>query len=412
LASLGFAPVACSGTVSEGEPKREPTCTTTVDPTTGVVSCDEGYVYRASSQRCQNGAIDDSSRGLPAITTTVDCSEDATVCDAFRFGECKTTSFQSLDKQCVSGCASDADCGVGNRCECYDGGKYGVCVTAYCDRDADCDAGYHCASSNQGCGSSPYRCQTAEDECFGTSDCPAGQECIDDGSGPRRCGSGPVCGRPFLVEDVARVAPTALRSDWHATTATPSLGGLSDAQRAAHAEHWTRMGQLEHASIAAFARFQLQLLALGAPPELVEQCTQALADETAHTRLCFDLASAYAGHAIGPGPLDVSNSLQLSSLLDVVDLVLAEGCFGETGAALEALEAARSASDPMLRATYERIAADEQRHAELAFRFVRWALERDAAGVGSRLHAALESDFAKSHPACDVARPCLSALLS
>jgi hypothetical protein len=106
------------------------------------------------------------------------------------------------------------------------------------------------------------------------------------------------------------------------------------------------MGQMEHASIAAFARFSLQLLSLGAPPDLVEASTRALADETAHTKLCFELASAYAGRALGPGKLDVENSLAVTSLLDVVELVIAEGCFGETVAALEAREAADAAADP------------------------------------------------------------------
>jgi len=61
------------------------------------------------------------------------------------------------------------------------------------------------------------------------------------------------------------------------------------------------MVQLEHASIAAFARFSLQLLSLGAPAGLIDDCTRALGDETAHARLCFQLASAYAGRAIGSG---------------------------------------------------------------------------------------------------------------
>ena len=150
-----------------------------------------------------------------------------------------------------------------------------------------------------------------------------------------------------------------------------------------------RLGQMEHASIAAFARFSLQLLALGAPPSLVESCTQALADETTHTKLCFAIASAYAGHALSPGALDVERCLEASSLLDVVDLVLVEGCVGETVAALTALECADAECDPAIRAVYARIARDEQSHAELAFGFVRWALERDPAGVRERIALAL-----------------------
>jgi hypothetical protein len=187
---------------------------------------------------------------------------------------------------------------------------------------------------------------------------------------------------------------------------------LTDEDRAALGAHWTAMGLLEHASIAAFARFSLQLLALGAPPGLIEDCTRALADETAHTRLCFELASAYAGHAISPGPLDVAGSLAVTTLPDIVDLVILEGCFGETNAALEALEAAALATDPVIRAAYARIAEDEQRHAALAFRFVRWALEREPRAVRQRILAARRSALFQHSFARDVVLPCLDALLS
>jgi hypothetical protein len=220
-----------------------------------------------------------------------------------------------------------------------------------------------------------------------------------------------VCGRPFLVETEARIAPVVSGGDWRsARLAGPRLDHLTVAERAALAEHWTKMGQMEHASIAAFARFSLQLLSLGAPPELVEACTQALADETAHAVLCFGLASAYAGRAIGPGPLDVSGSLDVTSLGDIVDLVIAEGCFGETSAALEALEAAESAADPVIAAAYAQIARDEQRHAELAFRFVRWALEREPGLVSVRIARALCST-SPARELRDVVEPCLEALL-
>jgi hypothetical protein len=212
-----------------------------------------------------------------------------------------------------------------------------------------------------------------------------------------------------LVQAEARVAPVAARADWaDGRLAGPRVSHLTRDERAALAAHWTKLGQMEHASIAAFARFQLQLLALGAPPELVQACNQALIDETAHTQLCFGLASAYAGQAIGPGPLDVTHSLAVTDLADIVDLVLMEGCFGETSAALEALDAAGTAADPVVRRTYEQIAADEERHAELAFRFVRWALERDREAVTERILAALPHAPASVK---DVAVPCLRALV-
>ncbi|HYQ14697.1 MAG TPA: ferritin-like domain-containing protein, partial [Polyangiaceae bacterium] len=215
------------------------------------------------------------------------------------------------------------------------------------------------------------------------------------------------------VEAEARVAPVVGRGDWGAlAVAMPRLDHLTASERAVLAEHWTRLGQLEHASIAAFARFSLQLLSLGAPPELVEACTRALGDETAHTRLCFRLASAYAGRDIGPGPLDVSGSLEVTSLADIVDLVIAEGCFGETSAALDALDAADSASDPVIAAAYAQIAADEQRHAELAFQFVRWALGRAPHSIALRVSAAISAPPSAEPGVSSVAVPCLQALLA
>jgi hypothetical protein len=136
---------------------------------------------------------------------------------------------------------------------------------------------------------------------------------------------------------------------------------------------------MEHASIAAFARFSLQLLSLGAPPDLLTATQAAMADETAHARIAFGLASAYAGRPIGPGPLSLAGSLDDVDAQSIVEGAIAEGCIGETIAALEAAEAAERASDPIVRSLLRRIADDEMRHAELAWRFVDWALASDPA---------------------------------
>jgi hypothetical protein len=94
-----------------------------------------------------------------------------------------------------------------------------------------------------------------------------------------------------------------------------------------------------------------------------------------------------------------------------VELVIAEGCFGETSAALQALEAADDAEDPVIVAAYTQIASDEQRHAELAFRFVRWALVHDPRAVKPRIEAALALPASGDAATCAVALPCLQAVL-
>jgi hypothetical protein len=169
------------------------------------------------------------------------------------------------------------------------------------------------------------------------------------------------------------------RSWLDARLATPSdPPDLSENERQLVAEHFVNAALLEHASIAAFARFALQLLALGAPASLVEEATRAMADETRHAQMCFSLAARYGATATTPGPLAMDGALAETTLLDVVELVVVEGCIGETVAALEASWAADEAADPELRRALESIADDEMRHAALAFRFVAWAAERDA----------------------------------
>src|SRR6185436_5474545 len=114
-------------------------------------------------------------------------------------------------------------------------------------------------------------------------------------------------------------------ADWHSADLAPDCSTLSAAERTELARAWSEIGLMEHASVAAFARFTLQLLSVGAPAALVEQSQQALADELLHTRLCFSLASAYAGEALGPGRLPTEHALDLTALADIAALTLHEG---------------------------------------------------------------------------------------
>jgi hypothetical protein len=211
--------------------------------------------------------------------------------------------------------------------------------------------------------------------------------------GDRKCVEGlGGCGRPFLVDGTERRALAAQRSDWSVTSDLPRVAELSPSDRVRLREHWTLAGLLEHASIAAFARFSLELLALGAPPELVADATRAMADETRHATLCFSFAGAYGGTPVGPGPLAVGDCLGVPTLESVVETALLEGCIGETVAAAEARELARAVTDPVVRDALELVALDETRHAALAYRFVRWALERDPATTSALVRDVLANE--------------------
>jgi hypothetical protein len=184
-------------------------------------------------------------------------------------------------------------------------------------------------------------------------------------------------GRPFVVEARPRVAAVAPCSDWTRGIDVPSTAGLGAAARMRLAEHWLAAARAEHASVASFARFTLQLLAHAAPPELVADAQRAALDEVDHARTAYALASAYAGRPLGPGGMRIEGSLKgVEDEAEVLRSLVREGCVDETIAATEAAVAAARAEDPIVRAALVRIAADEARHAALAWRTLHWMLQR------------------------------------
>lgn len=214
--------------------------------------------------------------------------------------------------------------------------------------------------------------------------------CALNEQGVREClPGGCAIGRPFLVAGEARTAEVVASRDWGAPTMKLGAFALSDAERGRLAEHWTRAALAEHASVAAFARFALEALALSAPANLLAEAANAMRDEIEHAQLCFALASAYGAGEVGPGALDVGAAVGSVSLSAAAVSTLLEGCVGETLAAIEAAESAAHASDSVITEALSRIAEDEGRHAELAFRFVAWALAQGGANVSLELRAAL-----------------------
>lgn len=198
-------------------------------------------------------------------------------------------------------------------------------------------------------------------------------------------------GRPFTVAGEARQAPAVVRGDWCSPVEAEG-DGVSAEARAATRDLWLRAARAEHASIASFARFALELLALGAPPELVADATRAMADELRHARQCFGVVAALGGEAAGPGALPVAGALDEEPVLArVLAATIREGCVNETLAAAEARAAAARCADPAIREVLEGIARDEEAHAALAWRAVRWMLRQDP-GLVERVHAVIAEE--------------------
>lgn len=170
---------------------------------------------------------------------------------------------------------------------------------------------------------------------------------------------------------------------------------LDPSTRRALAARWRENGRTELASVGAFARLTLDLVALGAPPALVVASQRDALDEIAHTELCFGLARAIDGEAIGPGAFPeaaAARTLSRTRPLALAELAvdsLVDGALHEGVSARVVAKLARRTTDPAIREVLRQIAADEGRHAAHGWDVVVWCVEEGGEGVLRALEGAL-----------------------
>jgi hypothetical protein len=194
-------------------------------------------------------------------------------------------------------------------------------------------------------------------------------------------------GRPYLEHGTYRSA--ALRSG-------ELDGPILDARRAAL---WAKAGAEEHASVASFSRLALELMALGAPTELLADVQRAALDEVRHAEACWELARHFGGRRVTPGEFPFTAPIDVR--LTHAELAYAaarEGCLGETLGAHLAAAVAELAPEPHVQRVLESIATEEAEHAVLSFRIVAWALRTG----GAAARAAVARAFAEPWPELDL----------
>lgn len=192
-----------------------------------------------------------------------------------------------------------------------------------------------------------------------------------------------------------------------AWAAIPLESGIPAGEvRAAVASQWRENGRTEHASVAAFARLTMDLIALGAPPELIHSANLDARDEIRHAELCFSLAKALDGRDGGPGPfpdaqtartLPSNRTLALAAL--AVDSLI-DGALHEGLSARVIAQLAKRCDEPAIRALLLELASDEGRHAAHGWDVVKWCVAEGGAPVVHALRAA--TAILPEHPSTDL----------
>ena len=163
---------------------------------------------------------------------------------------------------------------------------------------------------------------------------------------------------------------------------------------------------LEAASITAFRGLRRELQAHRAPARLLRAASRAAGDEIRHARQTTQLARRY-----GAAPQRVR--VQPTSIRPLEAIALdnaVEGCVRETFGALVGLYQASAAQDPHIARAMQAIAADEVRHAALAWQVARWADRRLSSAAQTRVRAARTLAIAALRT--EVSRPMPAALMT
>jgi len=201
-------------------------------------------------------------------------------------------------------------------------------------------------------------------------------------------------GRPYFEGEQQLRAPVREQGQ--------PLAGAAQARATA----WAEAGAGEHASVAAFARLSLELMALGAPSELLAGVHRAALEEVRHAEQCWTLAQRFGGTTRSAGAFPFPDSIAISrSLAELAAAAVREGCLAETLGAHVVAAAAELAPEPDVRVALRAIATDEAQHAVLSFKIVAWALRAGGAPVRDAVQASLT----KAWPRLDVEELALRA---
>ncbi len=198
-------------------------------------------------------------------------------------------------------------------------------------------------------------------------------------------------GRPLRIGRRAITPDVKASSEW-AKGPRPRVEGLDDETRSVLADLWLHDARKEHASVPAFGQVAWQLVALGAPSDLVRRAHISCLQEIDHAERCFALASAYAGHDLGVQAMPELSAGgaalpvdRTRALVKVATEALIDGALLEDYNAELAKTALCDVKDAAAREALTRIVVDEAEHARLAWDIIAFCLDEGGAPVSRAL---------------------------
>ena len=218
--------------------------------------------------------------------------------------------------------------------------------------------------------------------CYDTLAQPTGESCMP---------VDPAEGRPLICDGIAQVATIEIGSDW-IEGPSPESFHLTIEQRQVLATFWLRTAQFEHASVASFHQFGLDLMRFGASPDLLMRTSKATMDEIAHAKAAFAITEGFLGHPFSPSEFQMK--LQpAKSFAEFAVSVAMEGAINETLAVVLATLQHDKCEDHAIKKFLTEIIKEEAEHAELAWDTLRWLIDVGGEEVVDALWEIIQRDF-------------------
>jgi hypothetical protein len=131
----------------------------------------------------------------------------------------------------------------------------------------------------------------------------------------------------------------------------------------------------EYTAVDFFAHLASGLALHGAPFDVVAAASRIPSDEIRHADLAFRMARTLSGKDVDVqfDPVAINKRWTESKSLEAIDIAIVEvSAIGETLSCALLGECRKRATDPVLRALYSSIVADEVHHARLGWYYLTW----------------------------------------
>ncbi len=178
--------------------------------------------------------------------------------------------------------------------------------------------------------------------------------------------------------------------DWSRSTVEQLPAPL----RAGLAAMWRARMVSEHRAVGIFQLYGLDLLAAGAPAEVLSLACRAALDEVRHAELFARLTTIYSGapETPPPGIPPLSEDMSISLDHQVAREALHLSVGSETFSAVLLQEKRERASDPVVRDVLGVVIADEIHHARMGWAFLS-ALVAGEGDKAASMHALLQREL-------------------